>query len=159
MATANNAKQHRYTTKYVHGSVAYDEAQREYVYDSRPLDIPAGKEIKEAVVAGTAVLQKQSVSPVIICAFALAAVLLTACIMGKIYFTQAAAETAELQQQLEELTEEQEKLEIQYESSIDLNEIEEYAETELGMQKPRSDQIRYVNGSAQDKAKIIESSK
>ena len=97
----------------------------------------------------------QSVSPFAILGFAIAAVLLVISLMARIQFTQVSAETASLQSQLSQLTEQQSKLTIAYESALNLTDIENYAMNNLGMQKPQADQIRYISSSAQDKAEIL----
>ena len=44
---------------------------------------------------------------------------------------------------------------IEYESHIDLGDLEKIAENELGMQKPDASQIRKIDTDTQDKALII----
>ena len=61
-----------------------------------------------------------------------------------------------LETRLQELKTEQTKLRIRYESAFNLAEIEEYASSELGMQKPNANQIAYIDTSAPDKAVVIE---
>ena len=61
-----------------------------------------------------------------------------------------------LENQIKTLQAEQDDLEIRYETAFNLTELEDYAVQELGMQKPRSDQIYYVNGAAEDRAVILD---
>lgn len=61
----------------------------------------------------------------------------------------------ELEAQLSELEEEKRRLQIGYESQIDLAELEDKAENELGMQKPDGSQIREIDTDTQDKALIF----
>jgi cell division protein FtsL len=83
-------------------------------------------------------------------------VLLIASLMARVQFTKASAEAADLQTQLAELTSQKSKLTIEYESALNLTEVEDYAVNKLGMQKPHSDQIRYISGTSQDKAEILD---
>ena len=58
-----------------------------------------------------------------------------------------------------ELQEQQTRLRIDYESAFNLTEIEDYAIHELGMQKPRSDQLYYISSSdAADTAVVLDQS-
>ena len=61
----------------------------------------------------------------------------------------------ELEAQLSMLEEEKRRLMIEYESHIDLGDLEKIAENELGMQKPDASQIRKIDTDTQDKALII----
>ncbi len=75
--------------------------------------------------------------------------------MGRVQLVMASDEASTLSQQLSDLKEEQSKLLISYESTFDLNEVEEYAKNTLGMQKAQSDQIHYVGGETPDKAVVL----
>ena len=55
------------------------------------------------------------------------------------------------------MEEHQAKLRIQYESAFNMSDIENYAIQSLGMQKPKADQIFYIDTSAPDKAVVIAS--
>ena len=52
--------------------------------------------------------------------------------------------------------EQQTRLRIDYESAFNLTEIEDYAIHELGMQKPRSDQLYYISSDATDTAVVLD---
>ena len=84
-----------------------------------------------------------------------AAVILVASLLVQSKLTKAADENAKLRQSLDEITEENTRLTARYESSIDLAELEEYAETVLGMQMPGSERIIQINVPVQDKAVIL----
>lgn len=62
------------------------------------------------------------------------------------------------EQQLAELNEEQRKLQIEYEKSIDLEEIDEYARRELGMQKPSPCQTVGIYTETSDRAVVLDNS-
>ena len=81
--------------------------------------------------------------------------LLVLSLMARAQLSTASETVSALESQVAALQEEQDKLLIGYESAFNLTEIEDYAINELGMQKPRSDQLYYVNSTAQDKAVIL----
>lgn len=153
------AKTTSYGQSAVYGSLAYDfsnvSVYPEQVY-GRPLDIPAPPKIREKVVTKTAPRPKQYLAPTAVLGFACAAVLVVFALMAQIQLTTVSNEAAILETQLAELKVEQTKLLIGYESAFNLAEIEEYAINSLGMQKPRSDQVFYINGGAPDRAVIFE---
>lgn len=83
-----------------------------------------------------------------------------ACLMIKTLFvrielTKQNDINVELEAQLSMLEEEKRRLMIEYESHIDLGDLERIAENELGMQKPDASQIRKIDTDTQDKALII----
>lgn len=159
MAAEEKKRKYRYGQNAVNGSLAYDydnpALYPEYEY-GRPLDIPAKPRVREEVVPDATVVTRQSISPLAVLGFAIAAVLLIASLMARVQFTKASAEAADLQTQLAELTSQKSKLTIEYESALNLTEVEDYAVNKLGMQKPHSDQIRYISGTSQDKAEILD---
>ena len=114
------------------GNAAYDlrsNAAEEYLY-SAPVDLPHAPRTTEAVVP-------ESVPTL----------------------SQASAEVSTLEDQYAELQEQQTRLRIDYESAFNLTEIEDYAIHELGMQKPRSDQLYYISSSdAADTAVVLDQS-
>lgn len=61
----------------------------------------------------------------------------------------------ELEKKLSQLSENNRRLRIRYESAIDLDELEEYAKNELGMQKPSMTQIQKIDTETQDKAIVL----
>lgn len=151
----------------VYGSLAYDfEAapaypEREWEQprrDERKVVIPAPPETREQARRQTLVRPKQSISPVSIIGFACAAVFLVFSLMAKIQLTVVTDEAAGLESELAALQTAQARLLIEHESVFNRTEIEEYATGVLGMQRPRQEQIYYLNSSAPDKAVILEQS-
>lgn len=91
--------------------------------------------------------------------FAIAAVLIIVSLVARVQLSQASAEVSTLEDQYTELQEQQTRLRIDYESAFNLTEIEDYAIHELGMQKPRSDQLYYISSSdAADTAVVLDQS-
>jgi cell division protein FtsL len=156
---ANSTARARYGQGAVYGSLAYDFSNPDLYPEldySRPLDIPAPPQTRERVVTKAMPRTRQRIAPTAILGFACAAVMLVFALMAQIQLTAVSDETAQLETKLAELETEQTKLLIGYESAFNLTEIEEYAIGTLGMQKPRSDQVFYIEGGAPDKAVILE---
>ena len=89
----------------------------------------------------------------------IAAVLIVISLVARVQLSQASAEVSALEDQYAELQEQQTRLRIDYESAFNLTEIEDYAIHDLGMQKPRSDQLYYISSSdAADTAVVLDQS-
>lgn len=153
----------------VYGSLAYDFTavpefypERERTprrpgddYARRRVVIPAPPQLGEEEQTRRAVRTKQSVSPAVLLGCALAAVMVVLFLMARIQLTEVTDVSAQLESRLTELESEQSRLRIEYESAFNLAEIEEYATTVLGMQKPREEQTYYLDSSVPDKATVI----
>ena len=87
----------------------------------------------------------------------LVAALMVFIVLAYINYTEVTSEIVRLSAQLDRLTEQKSKLEIEYESVIDMKEIERYARDVLGMSKPDANQVTVVQTTTQDKAEIISS--
>ncbi len=154
-----------YAKSTMYGSLAYDLSntavypdEGAYAPPRRKIVIPAPPEIKEQVSVASAVKSKQSVAPLSIIGYACAAVLVVFCLMAKVQLTAVTDAAVGLEQQMSELEVAQNRLLIDYESAFNLTEIEEYATSELGMQRPRDEQVFYLDSTIPDKAVIIDSS-
>lgn len=113
----------------------------------------------EAVVPESVPTPKQAIAPLAVLGFAIAAVLIVISLVARVQLSQASAEVSALEDQYAELQEQQTRLRIDYESAFNLTEIEDYAIHELGMQKPRSDQLYYISSSdAADTAVVLDQS-
>lgn len=88
-----------------------------------------------------------------------AACLLIKTLLVRIELTEQNDINVELEAQLNELEEEKRRLQIEYESQIDLAELEDRAENELGMQKPNGSQTIEIDTDTQDKALIFDETK
>jgi len=84
-----------------------------------------------------------------------AAVLMVFTLLAQISYNEAVSETARLNSQLAELTEQHRRLEITFESVLDMKEIETYARDILGMSKPESYQLAVVHSAAGDRAEVL----
>ena len=151
-APVKNAK---YGANTVYGSLAYDYGKTETYRErmDRPVErqviIPAPPRITEQVKT------KQSIAPLAIIGYACAAILVVFSLMAKVQLTEVTDTSAQLEQQLGELNVAQNRLLINYEKAFNLTEIEEYATTQLGMQRPREEQVIYLENTVPDKAVIL----
>lgn len=157
--SVNNAK---HSANTVYGSLAYDYGRTGTYREKmdRPVDrqviIPAPQRIREEAVAAARAKTRQSVAPLSIIGFACAAILVVFSLMAKIQLTEVTDISVGLEQQLSDLNVAQNRLLIDYEKAFNLTEIEEYAVSELGMQRPRDDQVYYLDNTVPDKAVIID---
>ena len=146
-------------TARMDGNAAYDlrsNAAEEYLY-SAPVELPHAPRTTEAVVPESVPTPKQAIAPLAVLGFAIAAVLIIVSLVARVQLSQASAEVSALEDQYAELQEQQTRLRIDYESAFNLTEIEDYAIHELGMQKPRSDQLYYISSSdATDTAVVLD---
>ena len=167
MAYTYSESENNFTQSAVFGSLAYDyrnpflEPGDQPQYEERE-EVAVAPPIEETVVAEQtkthAVAQpKQAIAPFAVIGYACAAVLLVISLFARIQVMTVSDGIVDLQEQLEELETEKSKLLIDYESAFNLNDVETYATTVLGMQTPKDDQVCYVDGSSPDKAEIVES--
>ena len=161
---AEAVKKAYYAGGAVHGSLAYDlnhpELFRE-MPDVVSLPRTETHTRTRTVVrthAAAASKTKQSLAPTALAGMLVAAFLLVICMSAKIQLLDISSESAALETQLENLLTEQSKLKIAYESAFNYSEVEEYAVTNLGMQKPQADQICYIDTASPDRTEILCSS-
>lgn len=155
-------------------SVAYDWVQAGYYEDipaprrrsDRPVREPVRRarewiretpqEAADEIEARPISRKGQGISLLTVAGFALAAVMLVLLLMSHIRMTALSDAAAASQTRLTELSEQQHKLQAQYEQAFSLSEVERYATQELGMQKPRASQIVYLDAiGGSDRAEII----
>ena len=156
---ASPASRKRNTAR-MDGNAAYDlrsTAAEEYLYSTAPVDLPHAPRPTETVVPESAPRPKQAIAPMAVLGFAIAAVLIVFSLVARVQLSQASAQVSALEDQYAELQEQQTRLRIDSESAFNLTEIEDYAIHELGMQKPRSDQLYYISSSdAADTAVVLD---
>ncbi len=155
----------KYASDYNHGSLAYNYGSTAPAYPQEWAS-PAprrgvAKDTAPRVFERTEAQSKalpytQSISPLAIVGTLCAAVMVVFLLMARIQLTEATDQAVALEQQLTELEVAQNRLLIDYESAFNLTEIEKYATTTLGMQRPREDQIFYLDSTVPNKAVIIE---
>ena len=152
------AAERKYGQGAVFGSLAYDfnnpELYPEEYTEAQPKTRPQTRtEIHTR--ARTAVHTRQSIAPVSIVGMLAAAFLVVTAILAQAKIVGISSRSVELRQELEQLEEQQAKLRIAYESAFNMAEIEDYAIHSLGMQKPRADQVFYIDTSSPDKAVVV----
>jgi len=76
-------------------------------------------------------------------------------ILAQINYDEAATETVRLGSQLRALEERQRVLMIEFESVMDMKEVERYARDVLGMSKSESGQVAVITSSAGDRAEVL----
>ena len=161
---ANNVNE-TYGRGAVFGSLAYDfnhpelyTGEEEY---SQAPETEQKQETETRVQTRTrtrtkiAVRTKQGIAPFALIGVLAAAFLTVTAITAQVSVVNISGDSVALQSKLGELEEERTRLRIAYESAFNLAEIEEYATTNLGMQKPNAAQITYIDTSAPDKAVVI----
>ncbi|NLW65874.1 MAG: cell division protein FtsL [Clostridiales bacterium] len=156
MAQYDYAKMSFYGTSYIGGTAAPDIGGYPGREEERRVVIPAPPAVEEQTAARTRVKNSQALSPVAVIGLLCSAVLLVFMLMARIQFTALSDKAVALEQQLSDLEVEQTRLLIDYESVFNMTEIEDYATSVLGMQRPRDEQIFYLNSSVPDKAVVIE---
>ena len=158
------AAERTYGQGAVLGSLAYDfdnpELYREEYTAPTPRVAPREKaqtqtQTRVRTRARAVVHTRQSLAPLSLIGMLAAAFLLVVAILAQAQMVGISSRSVELQQELAELEEQQAKLRIAYESAFNMAEIEDYAIHSLGMQKPRADQIYYIDTSSPDKAVVI----
>ena len=161
---ASAAMKRKYGQGAVYGSLAYDfdnpELYREEYAETEPAARPRTRtetktHTRVQTRARTAARAKQSIAPLSIVGMLAAAFLVVVAILAQAQMVGLSSESVKLQQQLDALEEQQSKLRIAYESAFNMAEIEDYAIHTLGMQRPRADQIFYIDTSSPDKAVVI----
>lgn len=149
---------------------AYDFAGAGYYEDLRDLYFPRPAEEppkrrkewvreKDEAFAGTRAISRkgQGISLLTVLGFLAAAVLLVMVLLAQIQMTALADSAAGLENRISELRTQQNKLVASYETTFSLAEVERCAVEELGMQKPRAEQIVYLDGvGAADRVVVLE---
>ena len=160
------AARRKYGQGAVFGSLAYDfnnpELYPEEYAESEQVEQPKARpqaqtRTRVRTRARTAAHARQSIAPLSIVGVLAAAFLVVVAILAQAQMVGISSTSVELQNQLTQLEERQSKLRIEYESAFNMEEIEEYAIQTLGMQKPRADQVCYIDTSSPDKAVVVAS--
>lgn len=158
----------------VNGSSAYKLDRSSYAPQRRPVEIPepvrqpearpaakpAARPVtrtapKAAPRAAVKAQKAYGISLFAIVGFLAVGVMLILVLLAYVSYNEVSYETVQLQSKLDELNEQERKLRIAYEDAFDVNEVEEYATTVLGMSKPSEDQISTVETMAEDKITIL----
>ena len=154
------AVQRKYGQGAVYGSLAYDFDNPELYGGEYTAAQPKARpkvqtQTRVRTRARNVVHTKQSIAPMSIVGMLAAAFLVVVAILAQAQIVGISSASVSLQKELVQLEEQQAKLRIAYESAFNMAEIEDYAIHSLGMQKPRADQIFYIDTSSPDKAVVI----
>jgi len=84
-----------------------------------------------------------------------AGVLMVFVVLAQISYNEIAGETVSLNAQYADLTQQQRRLEITFESVIDMKEIERYARDVLGMSRPETDQVTMTYNASGDRVEVL----
>lgn len=141
--------------RHQRGTVAFDPVSPD-LYPQYDYGLPE-KEVlpDELVFEPEAPKKRRAINPLSVIGFLAAAALLIFSLLDRVALTEISDQCSQLETKIEELEDARARLLIEYESAYNLTEIEDYAINQLGMQKPGSDQIRYINGIARDRAVIL----
>lgn len=171
MADVKTFNSYNFVTGAVDGTQAYDFSHpglyREEEYYGEPAERPRRRErsqprewvkedVRTRIRANTAAKNAQGVPVLSILGVAVAAVLLAMTLLAQIRLTDVSYSAARLEEQIEALETQQDKLTVEYETIFNLRDVEQIAVDELGMQEPMNEQIYYLTGVASaDKAEVV----
>ncbi len=141
---------------YEDGYVARPSPRRTAPKQPAPSRRREHAEPKSRVGAHSAVRSAEKLSPALILGFLLSAAMLVLVLMAQVRMTALSDSAAGLENEIFALRSEQNRLLAQYETSFPLAEVERYAVEELGMQKPRPEQIVWLSSlGTDDRAEIL----
>lgn len=151
----------KYARKATYGNLAYDYggAKTAPRYLPEESSAPAREfpreDTRTAARARTKAAEVPAVAPFSIIGFLCAAAVLVFVLLGYVQLTQLSAEAGGYQSQRDGLKDQQARLMIEYESTFNLMEVEEYATDVLGMVRANNSQVYYIDGAGADKSVII----
>ena len=142
-----------------YGSAAPAEAPYARPFEE-PEDIPAPHERtrsnERAKEAGAQAAPAVSLFALFGAVFA--GVLMILVVLAQISYSEIAGEIVRLNAQMENLAEQERRLEIEFENAIDMKEVERYARDSLGMSRPDNSQAAIVRNIPVDSVEIIDAS-
>lgn len=161
---AEAASAYKYTDRYLYGS-AIPAEEPYFGTPEETVDIPAPREgepqarprQRERAGEHAATQRAPSVSLFALFGAIFAGVLMLFVILAQISFNEIAGETVRLNAQLGELAEQEKRLMIQFESVVDMKEVERHAKDVLGMSKPDAGQVAVIQTMRTDQATIVDS--
>jgi len=120
--------------------------------------IPVKERVRRLERAGAAAVSKRvpGISFLAVVGSLMVSVLMVFVVLAQISLNEAAAEAAKTSIQLRELTEKHRNLELAFESSIDIQEVERYARDELGMSRPDAAQVITISSAQRDRAMVLD---
>ncbi len=165
MADTKTFKSYNFVTGAVDGTLAYDFGNPKLYPQEEIYETPRRRQKTESQVwikedaqeeALPALRERAGLSPLSLIGSICVAVLIALMLLAQIQLLSISSATVELENQIAQLQEQQDKLAAEYETVFNMKDVEEYALGVLGMQEPEEEQIRYLTGvSAADQAVII----
>lgn len=76
-------------------------------------------------------------------------------VLAQVNYNEVTSETVRLRAQLDRLVEQERRLEVAFESVVDMKEVELYARDVLGMSRPEGEQVAVIRSNLQDRAEIM----
>ena len=154
---AEAARAPEFPDEYIYGSAA---PVRETFPETTatPVEIPLREERPlQRERAGVAVKTQSAPAVSLFAIFGtlLAGTLMIFVVLAQISYNEIAAESVRLNEQLAMLKEAETRLEITFESVIDMKEVERYARDVLGMSRPEADQVAVIHTVPDDRAEIV----
>ena len=157
---------YNYVTGAVDGTLAYDFGSPVFYPPEEPVYETPSEEhnphglrwVKERhrEKAHAASRGRQGFSPLALIGALCAVILFVMTLLAQIRLVSISRSAVAMEEQIELLEAEQDKLTVEYETIFNLKDVEEYATGVLGMQEPLDDQIYYLtNVSSADKAVVI----
>ena len=149
-----------YAARGVYGSAAYDLNRiRELTGEEFVSETQAQPQVKTQTrtKAKAAAKPAYRVSAVSVLGVVVLLAVTVLILLAYVQLTEISAETTQMKNQLEDLQIQNEQLTMAYESTFNLNEIEEYATENLGLVKPSAEQVKILNVYNGDKAVILDS--
>jgi len=146
-----------YDNEYFYGSAApAREVSGEPWAQTGEVAIPQERTLqRQRARAAEAARSAPGVSMFAVLGALFAAALTVFVVLAQISYNEIASESARLNAQLSELTEQQRRLEITHESVVDMKEVERYARDVLGMSKPEASQVVVFQSAPADRAEVI----
>ncbi len=86
----------------------------------------------------------------------IAATLVVLSLLVRSELSETSDRVAVMQERMVQLQEEERRLLIEYEYSLNLVEVERYAREELGMSEPAESQVLYIESGARDSSEVVE---
>ena len=148
----------RRTAPIVNDSLAYDlsrQSQTAERYSTAPQHRPGQRPERRTQAAPRPAHRVMVVAPAAIVLSAVALVFWIFSLQVKTQISQAQTEIYHLESELRAVEQVQDELEIQYESAFNFTQLEDYAVSTLGMQRPRDEQMHALSHTAEDHAVAV----
>ena len=140
---------------------AFPEWEAPDIPDGRPYEGPSAHELmrqrqkaREAAAAQAA-QSTHGVSMFAILGSIVVGVLMIFTVLAQVSYNEVANESVRLSSQLSTLEEQERRLEIAFESVVDMKEVERYARDVLGMSKPETEQVAVIQSVQRDTAEVV----